>query len=160
MGQASSKAAAKGMRLPRSTSGSSTSMLRKAAAAEAKEAKSAMKTREQMLSEDAKYDNEEQETKKMADSLKYFLNPKELLTPITPENPDENINVQALKSRREDDDIEIVGQNRLKSAEISKLLKDLSVNSVDAVAKKYGLAADSVRNLAQFLEPIGNNTAK
>ncbi|KAJ2654708.1 hypothetical protein IWW48_005944 [Coemansia sp. RSA 1200] len=119
-------------------------------------------TREEMLREaEADEGSEQQQNLRLAENLKYFLNPKELLTPITPTDPESNANVQALRSRREDDDLEVVGRiNRVKSSQITMLLRELDNNpsnggsAVDRVAAKYGVDKGTVTQLARFLSPV------
>ncbi|KAJ1932788.1 hypothetical protein FBU59_006249 [Linderina macrospora] len=104
-----------------------------------------MKTRQEMLNEDA--DADTGESAKVADNLKYFLNPKELLTPITPKDPNENINVQALRSRRVDDDFEVV--ERVRADEVAQMLRG---KGGEGAAKK--LDERTVRVLREYLEPV------
>ncbi|KAJ1645467.1 Interferon- developmental regulator 1 [Coemansia asiatica] len=126
MGQAVSRSvkAKKQFQLPRTSSGLKSSM------------PAQPQTREQMLSEDpATAQERDSEDTKVSDNLKYFLNPKELLTPITPTNPRENTNVQALLHRREDDDIEVSGvTNRLSAQDIRKALLEYGSGSGNTAA--------------------------
>ncbi|KAJ2560028.1 hypothetical protein EV175_000029 [Coemansia sp. RSA 1933] len=119
-------------------------------------------TRDEMLKETEREEEDQQQNQKLADNLKYFLNPKELLTPITPEDPSKNINVQALRSRRKDDDVEVVKANRVKSTQITELLRELEADTSDAgrvgVAAKYGLDKDAVTQLAKYLRPVTTKT--
>ncbi|KAJ2519829.1 hypothetical protein H4217_002434 [Coemansia sp. RSA 1939] len=120
-------------------------------------------TREEMLREaetDEGSEQQQNQNARLAENLKYFLNPKELLTPITPTDPESNANVQALRSRREDDDLEVVGRiNRVKSSQITILLRELDNSpsnggsAVDRVAAKYGMDKETVTQLARFLSP-------
>ncbi|KAJ1662537.1 hypothetical protein IW140_005730 [Coemansia sp. RSA 1813] len=150
MGQAASKktGAARKLRLPRTAQ-----QQPKQAVPEDQKANSRLLTRDEMLKET---DQQDQRDQKLAENLKYFLNPKELLTPITPTDPSKNINVQALRSRREDDDVEVVGKmNRVKSAQIARLLCELEKNeSAEQMAAKYGLDKGAVTQLAKFLSPV------
>ncbi|KAJ1800141.1 hypothetical protein LPJ59_001312 [Coemansia sp. RSA 2399] len=157
MGQAASKktgAAARKLRLPR------TSQQAKQAPPEKNTANNRLLTRDEMLKETDTQDQQrdQQRDQKLAENLKYFLNPKELLTPITPEDPSKNINVQALRSRREDDDVEVVGKmNRVKSAQIAELLRELENDggaAVERVARKYGLDKGVVMQLSKYLKRI------
>ncbi|KAJ2856875.1 hypothetical protein GGI22_003672 [Coemansia erecta] len=152
MGQAASKktgTAARKLRLPR------TSQQAKQTPTEKNTANNRLLTRDEMLKET---DTQDQRDQKLAENLKYFLDPKELLTPITPEDPSKNINVQALRSRREDDDVEVVGKmNRVKSTQISELLSELENDggaAVERVAAKYGLDKGAVTQLSTYLKRI------
>ncbi|KAJ2378497.1 hypothetical protein IW150_000754, partial [Coemansia sp. RSA 2607] len=112
----------------------------------------ATRTREQMLSEDAESSaNDEQTDRQLADNLKRFLNPRELLTPITPRDPGENANVQTLRSRREDDDVEVPG--RITAQGIAQMLREKNGTDEKQVAAKYGVDVETLRVLERFLKP-------
>ncbi|KAJ1891399.1 hypothetical protein LPJ66_006944 [Kickxella alabastrina] len=119
-----------------------------------------MPTREQILAEDTQ---EQQEHEQLSSNLKRFLNPKELLTTITPANPNENTNVQALRSRREDDDVEVAAgtRNRITAVQVAELLRELRPSGGDlptaaaaALAERYSVDLDTLRRLDGFLIPL------
>ncbi|KAI7820603.1 hypothetical protein BX661DRAFT_173573 [Kickxella alabastrina] len=119
-----------------------------------------MPTREQILAEDAQ---EQQEHEQLSSNLKRFLNPKELLTTITPANPNENTNVQTLRSRREDDDIEVAAgtRNRITAVQVAGLLRELRPSggelptaAATLLAEKYSVDLDTLRRLDEFLIPL------
>ncbi|KAJ2450641.1 hypothetical protein EV183_004141 [Coemansia sp. RSA 2336] len=133
MGQSGSKAT-RNLRLPRS--------------APRQPPSGKITTREQMLQEEPA-----EESAKLHDNLKYFLNPKELKTPITPLNPSENANVRALRNRRPDDD---VGLGRANSSDIAAMIRQLrqtDERQQSQVAAKYGMDAETARLLDKFLDP-------
>ncbi|KAJ2761104.1 hypothetical protein IWQ56_001078 [Coemansia nantahalensis] len=142
MGQAGSKAATR-MRLPRTP----------ATGAPAEGAQSAprkMATREEMLAEEDGKDDT------LQDNIKYFLDPKELLTPITPAHPEENANYRALTNRRAGAGAGATA----KSTEIAQMLRELqgtpAAREAEAVARAaatYGLDPATVRKLSRFLSP-------
>ncbi|KAJ2785654.1 Interferon- developmental regulator 1 [Coemansia interrupta] len=110
----------------------------------------ATRTREQMLTEDA---DAQATNGQLADNLRRFLNPRELRTPITPRDAGENANVQALRSRREDDDVEVAG--RLTARHVADMLRQTGGKAEEAgVAQKYGVDADTLSVLARFLRPV------
>ncbi|KAJ2344584.1 hypothetical protein IWW50_005868 [Coemansia erecta] len=109
-----------------------------------------MPTREQMLAEDTPTTPES--PPQLQDNLKYFLNPKELQTPITPVNPSENPNVQALRNRR------VEAENQVSSAEIAQMLRDVRASGPQSEAAgrlgaKYGLDRATVLTLNKYLDP-------
>ncbi|KAJ2077066.1 hypothetical protein H4R24_005346 [Coemansia sp. RSA 988] len=156
MGQTGSKAA-RGMRLPRSHT-----RISKQAVAEQKSDKGREKmvTREQMLAEeDGLEEADDKQDGQLQDNLKYFINPKELVTPITPANPSENANVRALRNRREDDDVKGAGVNRVSSSDVVRMLHELrcgqnSLHQTKSAAAKYKLDEGTVAKVARFLEPV------
>ncbi|KAJ2710802.1 hypothetical protein H4R19_003568 [Coemansia spiralis] len=144
MGQGGSKAATR-MRLPRNA-GTGTR------AEGAQSAPRKMATREEMLAEDGAKDDGTDDT--LQDNIKYFLDPKELLTPITPANPSENANFRALTNRQAS------AGATAKSAEIAQMLRELHATpqarepeAVARAAATYGLDPATVRKLRRFLEP-------
>ncbi|KAJ1720856.1 hypothetical protein LPJ53_004554 [Coemansia erecta] len=153
MGQSASRTAARkaapgSMRLPRTTTQAPSP---------------AARTREQMLSEDgeAQAKGEEADSSQLADNLKRFLNPRELLTPITPRDPGENANVQALRSRREDDDVEVGVAGRMTARRIAQMLRERNVHGQEEprVAAKYGVDGETLSVLGRFLAPAESEAA-
>ncbi|KAJ2598906.1 hypothetical protein H4R99_003920 [Coemansia sp. RSA 1722] len=151
MGQAASRTVktSKHLRLPRTSPGASPSS-------------TPTQTREQMLSEDPA-SSQDSDDAKVSDNLKYFLNPKELLTPITPKNPRENTNVQALMHRREDDDVQVSGvANRLPAQDIRRMLVEYGSGSVDSaqVAGKYQVDQRVLGKLDLYLAPAFRSSSQ
>ncbi|PIA13472.1 hypothetical protein COEREDRAFT_11389 [Coemansia reversa NRRL 1564] len=152
MGQAGSKAT-RGMRLPRNH----------IAAVEQKAGNKAQEkavTREQMLAEEEETEAaDSKQNEQLQDNLKYFINPKELVTPITPANPSENANVRALRNRREEDEVIGTAFNRAKSSDLSSMLRELrsgqgtTHQAQQRAAAKYNLDEKTVAKLVRFLEP-------
>ncbi|KAJ1831683.1 hypothetical protein LPJ63_004099 [Coemansia sp. RSA 2711] len=132
MGQSGSKAA-RSMRLPRTPT-----------ATTKPPTSSKPITREQMLAEEPESDS----SARLQDNLKYFLNPKELVTPITPQNPSENMNVQALRNRRKTDE-----DAGVKSQEIAQMLRALH-GKPQSQAAGLALDKDTVQKLQRFLDPL------
>ncbi|KAJ1880268.1 hypothetical protein LPJ57_002348 [Coemansia sp. RSA 486] len=115
-----------------------------------------------MLSEDPA-SSQDSDDAKVSDNLKYFLNPKELLTPITPKNPRENTNVQALMHRREDDDVQVSGvANRLPAQDIRRMLVEYGSGSVDSaqVAGKYQVDQRVLGKLDLYLAPAFRSSSQ
>ncbi|KAJ2720866.1 hypothetical protein GGI07_004344 [Coemansia sp. Benny D115] len=162
MGQSSSKsagavahAAKQSMRLPRSNPAPATTQQ----PAGQQSQPSSMRTREQMLAEDSA---EEASEDKPSENLKLFLNPRELRTPITPVNPGENVNVQALRSRNEADDLEMPGaKGRLTARQTVELLREYrSTGDARQTSAKYGVAEDVVVRLGRYLNPVSTQNAQ
>ncbi|KAJ1741341.1 hypothetical protein LPJ78_004615 [Coemansia sp. RSA 989] len=134
MGQSGSKAA-RNLRLPRT--------------APKQPPSGKITTREQMLQEETA-----EESAKLHDNLKYFLNPKELKTPITPLDPRENANVQALRNREPDDDMGLGRANSKDIAAMIRQLRQVEARQRGQVAAKYGMDAETAQLLERFLDPV------
>ncbi|KAJ2161007.1 hypothetical protein GGF46_001809 [Coemansia sp. RSA 552] len=100
-------------------------------------------------------ETEKPEDTQLKEKLQYFLNPRELRTPITATDSGANRNVQALRNRSEEDEGQ-VARGRMQSQDVSRMLRELqgarvSDDAVQQAVQRYGLDAETVRRLAAFL---------
>ncbi|KAJ1846369.1 hypothetical protein LPJ73_004556, partial [Coemansia sp. RSA 2703] len=63
-----------------------------------------------------------------------------------------NANVQTLRSRREDDDVEVPG--RITAQGIAQMLREKNGTDEKQVAVKYGVDVETLRVLERFLKPV------
>ncbi|KAJ2784539.1 hypothetical protein H4R18_001079 [Coemansia javaensis] len=157
MGQSGSRAAAAGTArrvLPRGQG---------AAGEAARQGETARRaaTREEMLAEEGEGQEGDGRDKALDDRLRYFVNPRELRTPITPASPAENAGFRAVTNRQG------AAPRAATSAEIAQMLRDLhaarqggqaaaAAAAERAAAARYGLDAATVQRLSRFLDPVGD----